>query len=79
MLTDEEYAVMKIHPDVGDALFRRNCGGGFHQEAAPEGLLVQPEGTSGAPADLESELDIALIGRTLDPTASALLMIDTEP
>lgn len=70
--------VIKREHQVGDALFCRNCGGGFHLEARPEGLLAQPTGKAGSPADLEPELDVALIGRTLDAAASALLRLETE-
>jgi response regulator RpfG family c-di-GMP phosphodiesterase len=70
--------VIKREHQAGDALFCRNCGGGFHLEATPEGVLAQPTGKTGAPADLEPELDVALIGRTLNAAASALLGLETE-
>lgn len=70
--------VIKRENQVGDALFCRNRGGGFHLNATPEGLLAQPTGKSVAPANLEPELDVALIGRTLDAAASALLRLETE-
>lgn len=71
--------VIKREHQVGDALFCRNCGGGFHLDTTPEGLQARPTGKSGAPADLEPELDAALIGRTLDAAASALLRLETGP
>jgi hypothetical protein len=70
--------VIKRENRAGDALFCRNCGGGFHLDVTPEGLHARPTGKTGAPADLEAELDAALIGRTLDAAASALLMLETE-
>lgn len=64
---------------VGDALFCRVCGGGFHLDATPKGLQARPTGKSGAPADLEPELDVAPVGRTLSAAASALLKLETKP
>lgn len=70
--------VIQREKRVGDALFCRNCGGEFHLFATPKGLQAQPTGKSGTPADLEPELDVALIERTLNTAASALLMLETE-
>jgi response regulator RpfG family c-di-GMP phosphodiesterase len=66
--------VIKRESRAGDALFCRNCGGGFELEQTPEGLQARPTGEIGGPAELEPDVDVALIERALDASTSALLL-----
>lgn len=59
--------VVRREQGVGDAVFCRNCGGGYRLEAPPDGGLPRAvaTGARGTAADLEPVADTALIARVV--------------
>lgn len=49
----------------GQHIYCRNCSGEFKLMSAQKGLHAQPTGGMGRPKDLEPELDVQLIERTV--------------
>lgn len=56
----------------GQRIYCRNCSGEFKLETGNAGLRAQPTGNKGRPADLEPELDIDLVERTVKHAVAKL-------
>lgn len=67
--------VIRHEHHTGDHIYCRNCQSEFKLENQDRRLVAKPTGHKGRPADLEPEVDAALIARTVQ-TAVAALPID---
>lgn len=61
---------------AGEHIYCRNCSSEFSLENQNRQLIAQPTGKKGQPADLEPELDTALIARTVQAAVAALPIED---
>src|SRR3990167_1556984 len=57
--------VVRREQQVGEAIFCRNCGGGFILEQGKAGLLAKPTGEVGDPRARQPEADHGLIRRVI--------------
>lgn len=64
--------VIRREHHAGDHVYCRNCTGEFELKDAVEGLMAFPTGGKGGPADLEPDIDTALIARTVQAAVAAL-------
>lgn len=64
--------VIRREHRAGDHVFCRNCTGEFELKDAADGLMALPTGGKGSPADLEPDIDAALIARTVQAAVAAL-------
>lgn len=70
--------VLTRESQAGKLIYCRNCTGQFKLAQDASGLVAEPTGQTGQPIDLEPELDLDLIRRTVH-AAAAELPIDIEP
>lgn len=68
--------VLRRDHHAGEHIYCRNCGGEFALESQSEGLVASATGKQGRAADLEPELDSALIARTVRTAVAALPIAD---
>lgn len=68
-------AVQRSH-EPGQHIYCRNCGGEFKLVPDQQGLHAEPIGGMGNPKDLEPELDVQLIERTVDEAVEHLSATD---
>lgn len=67
--------VTRHEQTAGDHLYCRNCSGEFRLEAQDSRLVAIPTGKKGQAADLEPEVDSALIARTVRAAVEALPVV----
>lgn len=63
---------------AGELLYCRNCSGQFKLASDGEGLHAEPTGGIGTPADLEPQLDLELVKRTVQEAAAELAFIPLD-
>lgn len=73
--------VVRREQQAGETLFCRSCGGGYRLEEGHDGSLVKavPTHTRGTAADLEPEVDEALIQRFVGDSAQRALAATPHP
>ncbi len=64
--------VIRREVHAGDHVFCRNCSGEFELKEGADGLIALPTGGKGSPADLEPDIDSALIARTVQAAVAVL-------
>lgn len=68
--------VLRHEHRAGDKLYCRNCTGEFELQEHDHRLVATPTGKQGKAADLEPEVDSALIARTVQQAIKALPVAD---
>lgn len=64
--------VLRHDHRAGDKLYCRNCTGEYELQGQDQALIATPTGKQGKAADLEPEVDTALIARTVRAAVKAL-------
>ena len=64
--------VVRREQQAGEAIFCRNCGGGFILEQGKAGLLAKPTGEVGDPRALQPEADHGLIRRVIAEAVASM-------
>lgn len=68
--------VIKCEHHAGEHIYCRNCGGEFVLESKNNVLVANPTGKQGSAANLEPEVDVALIARMVRTLVAALPVAD---